>query len=328
MKFITPPRKLVAAVVVMLSLPSVAQAQNPADPQFAFSKAEEAKAAQAAAVKAALWTAQVKGGLLYSTGNAEVRNGSFGGAVSRKAGDNKLALDVGAAYGNSTVRVARDKNMDAILQDASELGDDAVAATNNWNTRGRYDRFVTANNAAYVLAQIGADRIAGKRLLGSSQAGYSRQLLKSDAHTWVAELGYDFSYESYLAAPAGSPQSVAIHSARLYVGEIWKISGETGVYANTEVLFNLSREKALKASDTTGATATVAPFGDTRAVGKAGLTTTLWKNVSFGFGVTLRYDQNPAPRPAPKGFTYAPGFQPFAQTLDTATEATLIITFL
>jgi hypothetical protein len=43
-------------------------------------------------------------------------------------------------------------------------------------------------------------------------------------------------------------------------------------------------------------------------------------------------DQNPAPRPVPSGSppgsSYAPTFQPFADKVDTLTEATLIYTFL
>lgn len=61
------------------------------------------------------------------------------------------------------------------------------------------------------------------------------------------------------------------------------------------------------------------------------MTTTLWKKLSFGVGFTIKYDQNPAPQPIPssiKGAKYAPGFQAFADEVDTLTEATLIFTFL
>src|SRR5205085_711905 len=85
--------------------------------------------------------------------------------------------------------------------DVSALDRSPETTTNQWRARGRYDRFLTANNSAYGLGQIGADRIAGKKLIGGGQVGYSRQLVKTDAHTAVAELGYDFSYESYLSPP-------------------------------------------------------------------------------------------------------------------------------
>jgi hypothetical protein len=75
----------------------------------------------------------------------------------------------------------------------------------------------------------------------------------------------------------------------------------------------------------------VAPFGDTRLLGKVTLTTMLWKNVSAGLGLTVKYDQNPAPRPVPssaKGAKYADTFHPFADRWDTLTELNLVVTFL
>jgi hypothetical protein len=97
-----------------------------------------------------------------------------------------------------------------------------------------------------------------------------------------------------------------------------------------EALFNLNKEgKAINVS--TGMPG-VDPLNDTRVVGKVGLTTTLLKSLSMSFGFTLRYDQNPAPRPVPSGSpagsSYAPMFQPFAEKVDTLTEATLVYTFL
>ena len=77
---------------------------------------------------------------------------------------------------------------------------------------------------------------------------------------------------------------------------------------------------------------------------KTGITTTLWKNLSFGFSFGLRYDGAPAPLKAPKGGAFwtgnaadagmdaglmaKPAFRPFVQKVDTLTEATLVVTFL
>jgi hypothetical protein len=65
---------------------------------------------------------------------------------------------------------------------------------------------------------------------------------------------------------------------------------------------------------------------------KLGLSTNLWKSLSFGFSFSLKYDQNPAPRPAPKiapaGFSFAKGDSLyFSDKVDTFTEANLIYTF-
>jgi hypothetical protein len=295
-----------------------AGAQNPPPPQFKFEKPPEA---------AADWKVQAKGGLLQTTGNSRSTNGSFALMGSRQAGDNKLSLEAGLAYGRSKILVPTlDANGDVI-----GFGRRGETTTNEWKARGRYDRFLTANNAAYVLGQIGADRIAGKELWGGGQAGYSRQLVKNEQHTTVAELGYDFSYESYVEQPGKSIDPVAIHSARVFVGELWTLTPDTGITASVEALFNLNEESALDASDSTGATTKVGSFEDTRVVGKLGVTTKLYENLSFGFSFTAKYDQNPAPRPLPAsaaGAGYAPGFQAFADEVDTLTEATLIFTFL
>ncbi len=122
---------------------------------------------------------------------------------------------------------------------------------------------------------------------------------------------------------------MTIHSARIFVGQTSKLTDATSAFANVETLLNLNSESTLNADDDTGMTKTVDPLSDTRVNIKAGLTTTLWKNISFSFGFTLKYDHNPAPLPAPKGApAYAAGFQPFAETVDTITEAALIVNFL
>jgi hypothetical protein len=246
---------------------------------------------------------------------------------SRREGNNKLSLNGALAYGRSSALVAADPGATGTTTEIDH--GPSITTTNNWISKARYDRFFTTNNAGYALAQLGADKIAGKRLYGGGQLGYSRQLLKNDQHAVVAELGYDFSYESYIQTPNKMLDAVAIHSARVFVGELFSLTKATGINGSVEALFNLNKEKALLSSDTTGATNGVGAFKDTRVIGKLGLTTTLFSSLSFGFGFTLKYDQNPAPRPLPAGaMPYAANFQPFADKVDTQTEATLIYTFL
>lgn len=100
--------------------------------------------------------------------------------------------------------------------------------------------------------------------------------------------------------------------------------------ASVEALFNLNREGS--APNVNTAMPGVSAFHDTRVNGKVGLTTTVFSRPSVAFGFTLRYDQNPAPRPipsgAPAGLPYATGFQPFSDSIDTLAEATLIYTFI
>jgi hypothetical protein len=213
----------------------------------------------------------------------------------------------------------------------SALNRQEVTTTNNWFSKGRYDRFFTTNNSGYVSGLAAADKIAGKTFAGGGQIGYSRQLVKTDNNTLVAEIGYDFSYESYVQLPMKTLDPVSIHSARLFVGETAKITSATGATASVEAFFNLNKEtKALNVDPPHDPG--VAAFHDTRVIGKLAVSTTLFKSLSVALGFIIRYDQNPAPLPIPPGtpmnMGYLTGFQPFAETLDMASELTLIYTFL
>jgi hypothetical protein len=278
--------------------------------------------APAPAAPAVEWKAQSKGGLLITSGNAQSKNFNFGVNASRKEGNNKLALEGGLAYGTTNTLV--------VNQDNTTISREQITSTNNWAAKGRYDRFLTEHNTAYASGQSAADKIAGKSFFGGGQVGYSRLLLKDQWNIIVAELGYDFSYERYVqpAASADALDPVAIHSARVLIGETLSLTKETGVTASVEALFNLNKEN--KAVNVKDGTLGVGAFKDTRVNAKIGLSTNLWKSLSFGFSFVLKYDQNPAPRPNPKNatstFTYSDQDK-YAEKLDTITEATLIYTF-
>ena len=291
-----------------------ASAQVIADPKYQFAKPEEVADVE--------WTTQAKAGFILTTGNAQTSSFSFGLNAARKQAGNKFSFDAGIAYARSSVLTPRDANANMIIE-PNEIARVDQTTANAWFTKLRYDRFFTNHNAAYVAALLAADRPAGKDFYGGGQVGYSRLLYKSARHEAVAELGYDLSHESYIT-PVDS--AVTIHSMRAFLGETFKLSDVTSLYANFESLFNLNRESVLDADDPTQMT--VAPFKDTRLVSKVGLTTSIWKNLLFTFGVTLKYDHNPAVRPAFTGFTYAPGFTPFADKLDTLSEAALVVNFI
>ena len=298
--------------------PAEATKAEPAPPAPAVDVAPAAPPAPAVE-----WKAQSKGGFLMSSGNSQATNITVGVTGSRKHGNNKLELEGGMAYGRSKNLVA---DVDASTTPATVIGvhRNTVVSSNNWAAKGRYDRFLSENNVVYVSSQWGGDRIAGKSLFGGGQVGYSRQLVKDKWNLVVAELGYDFSYERYVQT--GDP--VTVHSARMLVGETLSLSRETGLTASVEALLNLNHEtKALNAGDgTTG----VDVLRDTRINGKVGISTNLFKKLGLGLSFTLKYDQNPAPRPVPAG---APAFPDeyhswkFADKVDTFTEVTLLYTF-
>jgi large conductance mechanosensitive channel len=314
---------LTALALLLFAAPAFAQSS----PSFTFAKPEEVKAGTPPPPPVE-WKASVKGGLLWTTGNSQTTNGSLGLALSRRESANRFTLDAALAYGKSTVLVANeDPNAPGTI---GSLDSRTITTTNNWLTKARYDRFLTANNSGYASGLAAADKIAGKAFVGGGQIGYSRQLLKDDVQTIVSELGYDFSHERYVQQPMRTLDPVTIHSARLFVGETMKLSSSSVANASVEALLNLNREGS--ALNVHTAMPGVSAFHDTRIVGKVSLTTTVLARLSIAFGFTLRYDQNPAPRPIPSGtppgLVYAPGFQPFSDSIDTQAEATLIYAFI
>jgi hypothetical protein len=324
-----PSPLFMAVASLLLAAPALAQT----NPTFTFAKPDAPKVVEAPKPPpppppAVEWKAMAKGGFTMTSGNSQTTGLVGAGSVSRKEGNNRLALDANGAYGRSNV-LTTEPIGEAMITSLSRTD---VETTNNWLVKGRYDRFFTPNNSGYAAASAAADKIAGKTFYGGGQVGYSRQVYKSPMHLVVAELGYDYSYESYVAVSMMTPPSVSIHSARLFAGETITLSKATGIAASVETLFNLNTEtNALNASSPFPPTKGVDAFHDTRVNGKIGLTTTLFAKLSIGFGFTIKYDQNPAPLPmppgAPAGATFV-GFQPFAEKVDTLTEATLIYTFL
>lgn len=325
-------RPLIFCSAASLFLAATAIAQTA--PTFTYAKPDAVKPAEPSTPPPppVEWKAQVKGGFLMTSGNAETTGTSVAGNVSRKEGNNRLTIDAGAAYGRSNV-VTPVPDM-TVPNQIDGITRTNIETNNNWFGKGRYDRFFTLNNSGYVSGQAAGDEVAGKTFYGGGQIGYSRQVYKSAMHLLVAELGYDFSYERYVQNPGTTHEPVTVHSARLFVGETLTLTKATGLTANVEALFNLNKEtNALDASSTSTPPATgVDAFNDTRVNGKLGLTTTLYKRLSISFGFGIKYDQNPAPLPIPSGSppnaAFQAGFVPFADKVDTQTEATLVYTFL
>jgi len=314
---------LTALALLLFAAPAFAQA----NPSFTYAKPEEVKAG-APPPPPVEWKASVKAGILFTTGNSETTNGTFVLSVSRKESANRFAFDANAAYGRSNILVADVAPADPTMITGFHTTE--VTTNNNWLSKARYDRFFTANNSGYASGLAGADKIAGKSFVGGGQAGYSRQLVKDDVHTIVSEIGYDLSHERYVQQPMRTIDPVTIQSARLFIGETMKLSPASVASASVEALFNLNREGT--ALNVNTAMPGVAAFHDTRVAGKVGLTATLFARLSIAFNFTLRYDQNPAPRPIPPGIApglaYAAGFVPFSDKIDTLAEALLIYTFI
>src|SRR5688572_14149870 len=130
--------RALAGSILLLSMIAAAQAQ----PKFQFEKPPE---------KPSDWQVQAKGGLLITTGNSQSRNTNFALTASHQTGYNKVSLEAGLASGRSNVLVPV---IDPATMTVTALDRQQETTTNQWKTRGRYDRFLTDNNSAYVLGQI------------------------------------------------------------------------------------------------------------------------------------------------------------------------------
>lgn len=267
------------------------------------------------------WKAQVKAGLVSTSGNAQTTTLSAGALASRADAANKLAVEGNLTYGRSGVLVVRDANGNG-QTDPGEIARDTQTTAENWLVKARYDRFLSARQGAFVAGSVGADVPAGKTVIAGGQAGWATKLVKTPAQELVGELGYDFSYEEYERAGV---KAVEIHSGRAFLGETVKLAPAVALVGSIEALANLNGESAPNAHGS----GKVNAFDDLRVNGKVALTAAIRANVSLSVGFQLRWDRNPAPLPSiPGAPPFAPGYLPFAKEVDTVTDAALIVTFL
>lgn len=292
-----------AAAIVPSARPAAAQ---PA-PTFKFGdKAEVAE------VKEVTWTATAEAGLVVTTGNSETITGTGTAKVTRLDQKNKLEGSVAMAYARSTVLVALDGDGSGTIG-PDEIAEATSTTANSWQARLRYDRFLTDLNSLYAAAQVGADEPAGKDLVAGGQVGYSRSLYRTEKHQAVAEVGYDFSYEDLAS---GDP--LAIHSARVFTGYKGTPNATVNVETSVEALANLNTLNTIPEES--------GPLDDLRVNGVAALTAQLSKDIAFSMSVTVKYDRVPAPRAPFAGIPYDDGFVPLANSFDTITKASLIVT--
>jgi hypothetical protein len=300
---------LLAALAAVALAEATALAQT--DPKFAYgTKEEKAELEKKDAVE---WKALAQAGFIMLTGNSRATTVAGSASASRKANRNKFALDAGAAYSRSSIYLALDQNANGTIE-RNEITRPSQTTTRMWSTKGRYDRYLTDDDALYAALGFAGDEPAGKELVANGQLGYSRQVYQDAVHLVLAEAGYDYTHEELVAGTDND-----IHSLRAFAGYGGKLSPDTGVDASVEGLFNVNEY------DTPNGT--IDRFEDNRVTSKLALTTKMYENVSFRFGFEARFDNAPSPRP-PLALPYAPGFAPLAEELDTKTEATLIVNFL
>ncbi|MBP8809434.1 MAG: DUF481 domain-containing protein [Kofleriaceae bacterium] len=295
--------KLTATSAALFIVASAAAATAQPAPKFEFGKADEVKD-----VEKVEWAATAEAGLVFTTGNGRTTTITGGLKASRKEKANKFSIDAAGTFARSSV--LKVTSTDDIVS-ADEVERESTTAAQNYLVKLRYDRFLTEFNSLFVAALGGADVVAGKDFAGGGQLGYARLLYKTEKHEVTGEFGYDFSYEDYAAE---GTDSLAIHSARAFVGYKGKLSEATSVDGAVETLANVNEQ-----SDDVG------PFKDLRATVALGLSTKLTKSISFSFGLTAKFDNVPAPLSF-AGKMLDANDPPETLKLDTTTKASLIVT--
>lgn len=295
--------KLTATSAALFIVASAAAATAQPAPKFEFGKADEVKD-----VEKVEWAATAEAGLVFTTGNGRTTTITGGLKASRKEKANKFSIDAAGTFARSSV--LKVTSTDNIIS-ANEVSRESTTAAQNYLVKLRYDRFLTEFNSLFVAALGGADVVAGKDFAGGGQLGYARLLYKTEKHEVTGEFGYDFSYEDYAAE---GTDSLAIHSARAFVGYKGKLSEATSVDGAVETLANVNEQ-----SDDVG------PFKDLRATVALGLSTKLTKSISFSFGLTAKFDNVPAPLSFADKMLDA-NDPPETLKLDTTTKASLIVT--
>jgi putative salt-induced outer membrane protein YdiY len=281
------------------------------DPKFTYGTQEDTKGK-------VIWKSAVQAGLVLNTGNANSFAFTAGGTASMLDGWNRLQLDVNGSYARATAISAADTNMSGFI-DPNEISHTTSTSAELWNLKLRYDRFLSKNNSIYATAFASGNRPAGIIVATGAQVGYSRQLIKTDMHLLVAELGYDFTFQDNVTP---NTLNLDIHSLRMFAGYTITLSKEVGIQTGVEILGNLNSLPGYTPNTTVGA------FGNTRVNANAALNARIWKNIGFQVSFLARYTNNPAPLPNFGTLGFAAGFTPRAQRLDTVTSLSLVITLL
>ncbi|MCS6913815.1 MAG: DUF481 domain-containing protein [Myxococcales bacterium] len=273
-------------------------------------------------VKEVEWKASASAGFTLAAGNANVLTVSGGATASRNDGKNLVSAELSGMYSLTTLPLLIDRDSsgnicepgsmamgcNGLVDRGEEVGNQSKTTAGFLLFKGRYDRFVSRNNAGFVVGFIGMDTPASKSVVTGGQVGYSRQLFRNSMHEVKAELGADFTYNSYIVGPARMEisDSLFFASARLFVGYHLKLGESTQLTARAETLLNLNPAIVVERYATTG--------DATRVNAQVALTTKIWQRLGFRFSFSLRFDACPAPNPSLKFSPYSEVAQRILQT--------------
>jgi len=258
--------------------------------------------------KPTIWTANMTLGLVWVAGNAQSLGFSASALGGVKHYNNEWTLGGGGAYVNSGI---------------SKYGKggpvtDQVVSAENWNVKGRYDRYFFEKNTVFVSFASSGDRPAGYIYRIEPQVGYARLFFKSIHQTFRGEIGYDYTFQHNVKPTDPTvDQDVQYHSGRLFLFYENKFTPFAAFSEGLELLEAFNRLEGFRLNSLTS------------------LSSTIYKNISLKLNFKLMYNNDPPLRPAPSNIdsvTMLPFVLPADQThfdkLDTQLDLVLAVTFL
>lgn len=173
------------------------------------------------------WTLQL--GAILNTGNTRSFAINGGSKLAIKRSQNVFAAEVAGTYGRASVRDV----------DTDEFGPSLVN-TETIFVKGRYDRFFSEMDAAFVSAGYLHDRFAGLDSRVQGQVGYLRNFFKwcEGKHRFWGEIGYDLTLDNFEPETV-DPGTATLHSARLFLGYDNHLYDHVTFLTGLEALFDV-----------------------------------------------------------------------------------------
>jgi putative salt-induced outer membrane protein YdiY len=179
--------------------------------------------------------------------------------------------------------------------------DTEKVAAKNWLFRARYDRYFFERNTVFASFGMSGDELAGYLYRVEPQLGYSRLFVKNDIDMLRGEIGYDYTYEHYVAGV--DPRNKDFHSARAFIGVEHKLTPFAGFTGGFELLWALNKVEHVRINALSSLSATIS------------------KHVTLKINLTVKANFDPPDRPkAVGGGQYG--------VVDTVLDAVLGVTFL
>lgn len=168
-------------------------------------------------------------------------------------------------------------------------GGNVQRTARNWNSRWRYDYYVTRMDALYVAQRHRWDTFAGLYTRLQNQAGYLRNFLKNDSHHLWGEVGYDLTWDSLFTIDpttmVRTNGTAIVHAARVFVGDDSQFNEHVKLRTGAEALFNFQ------------------DANDIRVNAYLGVTTSFTEHFKLEIMFTVLFDNVPVPGNLPTDTT-------------------------